>query len=478
MVGRKIAVSVLGLFMGLMLTGCGDSSPLDAKHPVTIEIWNYYNGNQLTAFDNLVKEFNETLGKEKGIIVKSSSQGSVNDLEANALAALKGEVGAAEVPDIFMAYADTAYAADQMDGIVDLKEYLSDEDMARYIDSYVSEGDFSGDGEMKIFPIAKSVEVLVLNKTDWDAFAADTGADYDDLSTMEGLARTAQTYYEWTDEKTPDVSGDGRALFGRDAMANYMIIGSMQLKEEIFQVSDGKMTVNFSREAAKKLWDCYYIPFVKGYYAATGRFRSDDIKTGNIIAFVGSSSGVSYCPDTVTLQDESYPIEIDVLPAPVFAGGESYAVQQGAGMVVTKGSEAEIYASVEFLKWFTSDGQNILFSVQSGYLPVTKSANDKTAILESGAQIDPKMEKTISAAVDTVNNAKMYTTKAFASGTDARSILEYSLGDLAAQDRETVKKRLEQGKSLEEACAEFCTEAYFDAWYKDILSQLQAFEGK
>lgn len=482
MIRKKLSVFCLILAVSMMLAGCGGAggkSPLDAKKPVTIEVWNYYNGDQLTAFDSLVKEFNESVGKEKGIIVKSSSQGSVNDLETNVLAAIRGEVGAAEVPNIFMAYADTAYAADQMGGIVDLKQYLTEEEIAAYIDSYMKEGDFDGSGEIKIFPMAKSTEVLILNKTDWDVFSAATGARYEDIADIEGLVKTAQSYYEWTDARTPEINGDGRALFGRDAMANYMLIGGMQLGTEIFQVSDGRMTLDFNKETVRKLWDNYYVPFVKGYFAASGRFRSDDIKTGNIIAFVGSSSGASFFPDTVSSSDqESYPIEMEVLACPGFAGGEAYAVQQGAGMVVTKGSDAEIYASVEFLKWFTADEQNILFSVQSGYLPVTRTANDKDAILGSGAQISQKMERTLPVAVDTVNSSRTYTTKAFEEGTKARNVLEYAMSDLAAQDRMVVEERLAAGQSLEEAAAEFCTDAYFDAWYEETLGRLQAFESK
>lgn len=477
---KRITAACLTATMCLHVTGCGEKSLLDPKNPVTIEVWTYYNGDQLTAFDSLVEEFNETVGKEKGIVVESSSQGSVNDLETNVLAAIRGEVGAAaEVPNIFMAYADTAYAADQMDGIVDLKSYLSGEDVELYIESYMKEGDFAGNGEIKIFPIAKSTEVLVLNKTDWDVFAAETGADYTDMADMEGLVKTAQIYYEWTDAKTPEVPSDGKALFGRDAMANYMLIGSMQLGTEIFQVSDGKMTLDFNKDTIRKLWDCYYIPFVKGYFAASGRFRSDDIKTGNIIAYVGSSSGVSFFPDMVSISDEeSHAIEMEVLPCPGFAGGEAYAVQQGAGMVVTKKSEAEVYAAVEFLKWFTADDKNILFSVQSGYLPVTKTANDKEAILSSGAEISPKMEKTLSVAVDMVSNSKIYTTKAFEEGTEARSILEYALSDRAAQDRGIVEERLAAGQTLDEAAAEFCTDEYFEAWYEDTWNRLSVFENR
>lgn len=477
MTKRKTAAVGLVMLMCFLVAGCGEKPPFSAGNPVTIEVWTYYNGDQLTAFDGLVKEFNETVGKEKGIVVNSSSQGSVNDLETNVLAAIKGEVGASKPPDIFMAYADTAYTVDQTGSAVDLRNYLTEEEIAAYMDSYMQEGDFSGNGEIKIFPIAKSTEVLVLNKTDWDVFAAETGADYMDMADMESLVETAQAYYEWTDARTPQVPFDGKALFGRDAMANYMLIGSMQLGTEMFQVSEGKMTLHFEKEIVRKLWDCYYIPFIKGYFAATGRFRSDDIKTGNIIAYVGSSSGVSFFPDTVSVDDEdSHAVGMEVLPCPGFAGGEDYNVQQGAGMVVTQGSEAQIFASVEFLKWFTSDEKNILFSVQSGYLPVTKTASDKSVILNSGVTIGGRMEQTLSAALDTVNNSKIYTTKAFEKGTEARNILEYALSDLAVADRSVVSKRLSEGQTLDEATAEFCSDAYFEAWYEETLSRLLVFE--
>lgn len=66
-------------------TACGRS-----KLPTTITIWTYYNGDQLECFNQLVEQFNSTVGKEKNIRVESSSQGSVNDLETSVLAAAEG----------------------------------------------------------------------------------------------------------------------------------------------------------------------------------------------------------------------------------------------------------------------------------------------------------------------------------------------------------------------------------------------------
>lgn len=375
--------------LALGCASCGGAAQSTGKSGGTagvthITVWTYYNGDQLESFNKLVDQFNETTGREKGIRVESASQGSVSDLETNVMDAAQGKVGAAAMPNIFSAYADTAYALDQMGMLVDLSQYLTEDERAQYVQGYLDEGDFDGDGSMKIFPVAKSTELMFLNETDWEKFARATGAAYDDLSTVEGLVATAGAYYDWTDAQTPEPD-DGKALFGRDAMANYMLVGARQLGDTLFEVQDGKMTLNFDKDVARKLWDNYYVPFVKGWFAAIGRFRSDDIKVGNVLAYVGSNSSATFFPAQVMVNDtESYDIDMTVLPSPKFAGGEDVAVQQGAGMVVTAGTEEEINASVEFLKWFTQPEHNISFSVDSGYLPVTTAANDMEAIKTSG----------------------------------------------------------------------------------------------
>ena len=309
---RRMLLSLLlaGASALALLTGCGDkatSSP-SPEEPVTITVWTYYNGEQLESFSALVDEFNATTGKENGVTVECSSQGSVNDLETNVIASAEGKVSAAPMPNIFSAYADTAYALDQMDQIADLSDYLTDDDRNEFIADYLSEGDFSGDGSIDILPVAKSTELLSLNETDWAPFAEATGASYGGLSTIEGLVSVAQRYYEWTDAQTPDVPDDGRAFFGRDAMANYMLIGAKQLGCTIFET---------------KVWDNYYVPFIKGYFTAGGRFRSDDMKTGSLIAYVGSSSSATFFPSQVITDDmNSHDITRTILPCPKFEDGE------------------------------------------------------------------------------------------------------------------------------------------------------------
>lgn len=475
---KSLLCGLCAAALALGCAGCGGSAGPEVPAKVTnIMVWTYYNGDQLESFTSLVNQFNETVGAQKGIKVSTESQGSVNDLETSVMDSAEGKVGAAAMPNIFSAYADTAYALDQMGMVVDLAPYLTEEEKAQFVEGYLSEGDFREDDSIKIFPVAKSTELLFLNDTDWQAFADATDVRCEDLATMEGLTAAAEKYYNWTDAQTaaPD---DGKALFGRDAMANYMLLGAQQLGDTIFAVKDGRMTVNFERDVARRLWDNYYVPFVRGWFAATGRFRSDDIKTGNVLAYVGSSSSATFFPTRVTNDaNQSHEISLKTLPAPQFEGGEAVAVQQGAGMVVTAAKEEEVEASVEFLKWFVQAENNIAFSVGSGYLPVTRKANDMQEILASGLTLDDNMQWTLAVAVDTVNGNRLYTPHAFAGGSSARKVLEYGLSDLAAADRETVVQRIAEGQSAAEAEAEFLTDEYFEAWYQDICAKLAQYEG-
>ena len=462
-----------------LVLGCAACSGGSPKQTAVtdITVWTYYNGDQMESFTKLVDEFNSTVGAEKGISVSTESLGSVNDLEASVMDAAEGKVGASELPNIFSAYADTAYAMDQMGMLVDLAPYLSDAERNTFVNGYLSEGDFNGSGEIKIFPVAKATELMFLNDTDWQVFADAAGASYDDLATLEGLVETAGKYYDWTDAQT-DPPDDGKALFGRDAMANYMLVGAQQLGDAIFEVQDGKMTVNFDHDVARKLWDNYYVPFVKGWFTASGRFRSDDVKTGNVLGYVGSCSSATFFPTQVTTDDSvSHDISMKVLQSPKFADGEDVAVQQGAGMVVTTGTEDEIKASVEFLKWFTQPENNIAFSVGSGYLPVTQDTNDMDTIHASGLSLSGNMEQILNGAVQTVKTDLLYTPCAFEGGASARKVLEYGLSDLAAADRETVVERIAAGQSAADAEAEFLTDDYFENWYQDICSQLKQYEG-
>lgn len=464
------------------LAGCEKKDPygLSAKDPVTITIWHYYNGVQKEGFDQLVQTFNESEGREKGIIVEAYSKGSIDDLSQAVTDSIDKKIGSDPVPDVFAAYADKVYEIDQRGMAVDLSKYLTADEIGEYVDAYIEEGRFDGSEGIKVFPVAKSTEVFAINKTDWDKFAEATGETDAAFSSWEGITRVAEKYYKWTDSltETPD---DGKAFFGRDAFANYIIVGSLQLGHEIFRVEDGHVIMDFDRTAMKRLWDNYYIPYVNGYFGAFGKFRSDDVKTGQLAAFVGSTSGFAYFPTSVTLEDgTSYPIESKVYPLPNFSGTEPCAVQQGASMMILKSEEKREYAASTFLKWFTGVDNNIRFSVSSGYLPVKKEAGVKerleTVLAENGEE-DAAGENLL-IGLETANKYQLYTTKPFEGGDQARAILNTTMADKAREDRETVLSLMAQGMSREEAVEQFTEESNFEQWYEDTKEQLETIIGE
>lgn len=168
MAHRKVVLCLLGATLAASLfSGCSGKK----SDPVTV--WTYYNGDQLDTFKDLTEKFNDTVGKKDGITVETKSLGTAEDLEQNVLAAADGEVGASEVPNIFSAYSDTAYTMDQKDMLVDLSGYLTDKEKSEYVEEYLKEGDFSDDGSIKIFPVAKSTELLFFNDTDWQRIQAE-----------------------------------------------------------------------------------------------------------------------------------------------------------------------------------------------------------------------------------------------------------------------------------------------------------------
>lgn len=474
---RRAALITAAAAAAGIFAGCGESSASDGE-PVSIEIWHYYNGSLQNSFDKMIENFNSTVGAENGITVSAHSQGSIAELETAVLNSAQKQVGSSELPNIFASYADTAYEIEKLDILADLDRYFTPEEQSEYIDSYIEEGRIGSGGELYIFPIAKCTETFMLNKTEWDTFAAATGASVEDMRTVEGITDTSRKYYEWTDSLTPDLAGDGRALYGRDALANMFIIGSKQLGHEIFRVENGSVTVDLDESATRKIWDNYYVPYISGYFRADGKYRSDDVKVGNIISLIGSTSSAVYFPDEVTDDSGAHAIEAEILPFPVFEGSQTVSVQQGAGMVVTKSTSEEEAAAVLFLKWFTEPENNIAFSAESGYLPVKKQANDydyyKETAEKLGIEVVGTNDAVIKEAFDRISQSELYTSKAFDGCQEARKILEYSLADKAAADRAAVEEHMELDMSLEEAAAMYNTDENFAEWYAQLKADIDA----
>ncbi|GHU51985.1 lipoprotein [Clostridia bacterium] len=475
---KKTIALISAITMCFSFTACKDKEgvKLDPKNPITVTLWHYYQGEINSAFDTIVGNFNDSIGKEKGIIIESTQMGNTTDVENAARASANKEAGADAMPNMFFAYSDTAYTVDQLGLVADLNDYFSPTERSKFKQEFLDEGKINGDDKLKIIPVAKSTECFMLDDTNWNIFAKDTGVTYEMLATMDSIAEVSKKYYEWTDAKTPDVPYDGKAFFGRDSIANMFIVASKSFDVDLYGNVDGKPFLNVDETVMRKIWDYYYVPFISGYYAAVGKFRSDDLKVGDIVSYIGSISSASYFPKEITLADGStYPIDCKVMDVPIFDGGKNVIVQQGAGVVVTKGTKEQEYASCEFLKYFTKDENNINFSGMSAYLPVKAAAFNydtiKAQLEKSKIDLNPITDMVFKNLLNN-NNKTFYTNKPFAGGIDARAVLT-AFEKKCANDRAIVVSAVETGTLPQDAISELNTDENFKLWYNEFKTSLE-----
>ena len=466
--------SMLAMVVMLLLVIMASCSPanndglLNPDKPITVTLWHYYNGQTKESFDRLISQFNETIGTEAGIVVDAQSQGDVNQLATAVFDAANQTIGSAPMPNIFASYPDNAFRVNQIVKLVKLDQYFTKEELSEYRKEFLEEGRFGQDGGYYIVPIAKSSENLYVNKNYWEPFAARHGYTEADLSTWEGIQGVAKAYYEET----------GRGFFSVDANANYMLAASMQLGSELYLYGkDGTVTFDLKPETAKMIWQYFYTPYINGYYVKTGRFSSDDAKTGTVLSYTGSTAGAAYFPVTVAFSEkEEVSIEPLVLPYPYFANGAKVAIQQGAGMCIAGSDKTHEYAAAQFLKWFTNTAQNLEFAVSTGYFPVKNNALEGEKLLVQAAQ-----GKTPSAAVMASIKASdimfsqytLYNNKPFKGSFDMRVLLDTQLINKITADLASLGEQVNQGGDRAALIADLTSDESFDNWYAQMKKEAE-----
>jgi ABC-type sugar transport system, periplasmic component len=340
------------------------------KEPITLTLWHNYGGQMKNTMDEMIEEFNGTVGAKEGVIINVTSISGSSTLHDKLAMAANKDPGAPTLPDITTAYPKTALILAQKNLLVNLKEQFTEDELSKYIPRFLEEGQLNTDN-LYVFPTAKSTEVLFVNATLFNRFSKATGVKMEDLSTFEGIQKAAALYYDWSDRQTPDIANDGKTFYIPDSLFNLSLIGCEQLGNNF--IKDNK--IDYSSPTTKKVWDSYFIPAVKSNFAIFDGYASDLAKTGEIVCSSGSTAGVLFFSPKVTYADNTTEeAKLAILPYPTFEGGKKIAIQRGAGMCVIKSTKEKERLAGIFLKWFTNAENNLRFVSSTGYLPVTEEA--------------------------------------------------------------------------------------------------------
>ena len=384
MMNAERAKKTASLFITLILicaivVGCTDGL-LNPEKPIRIVFWHTYGQQMEVNVNELVHEFNETVGKERGIIIEIGFVADASEIHEQLIATANNERGARAFPDIAVIYPRVGVSLAEGGLLIDISTQFSSNELSHYVPEFLEEGKLGGE-TLYILPIAKSTEVLYLNKTVFDRFATDTGVTISQLSTMEGIVGVSEEYYEWS---------GGKAFFYPVDPFNTAMIGMKQLGEDLIDEED----LNLTAQAFERIWEAYFQSAVKGGTAVFDNYGNYLMATGEALCVSGTSASITFYPSNVTYSDNTQEdIEIALLPYPVFENGGKVSLQRGGGICIFKSDSRREYAAGIFLKWLTDPEQNLRFTAHTGYMPVTNAAFEDFVNKEPENVIDINISK-------------------------------------------------------------------------------------
>lgn len=358
---QKILSALLcAVILTFSLAGCNSKSNLNPGDPVTLTIWHVYGNQTESPFNDTIEKFNTTVGKDKGVYVSVTSIIDSDSIDEALSNAANNAPGAAELPDLFTAYPRVAEGIGT-EKLTDWKDIYSEEELSVFVDDFLAEGNIGG--KQLTLPVAKSTELLFVNKTLFDRFCSDTGYTEAYFETFDGLFEMAAAYYDWS---------GGKDLIQYDDFYNYFLINTAAKGGEL--ISGGKVNCK------SKEFEAVYAPAARaaihGGVSLYNNFATDLWKTGDVISYIGSSAGILYVRDDVTYADNSTEkIEMTVLPYPVFEGAQPTVMQRGVTLFAHNTENEQKNKAIKvFVDYLTEKENNIDFATKAGYIPGTNEA--------------------------------------------------------------------------------------------------------
>jgi multiple sugar transport system substrate-binding protein len=372
---KKFLVLILSILLVFALGGCYGSSDdvvtedvvvLDAlpDEEISITFWHIYGQGKSALLDRLIAEFEEIY---PNITVESISQGSYGDLKSKTISS----ISAGNTPDLLVGYPD--HFAEYLNGraIIPLDSFVESEtwgvDLTDFIDSYVEENQQYADGKMYSMPYSKSTEMMVYNKTVFDANGITLPTDR--AVTWEELEVYADTIVG---------SGDMQCeyLINYDSSANLFITASRQW-DAAYTNLDGEVLIdNPNTLTMLNYLDSLFEDNTLALPLAWDEsYGSANFLKGDVCATVGSTAGIAYNVPLPGNEGKFGEFELGILPIPQHEDGVGSVMQQGPNVaIMADTSDAERLASWLLIKHLTSTEATAQWAIDTGYLPVRYSA--------------------------------------------------------------------------------------------------------
>jgi multiple sugar transport system substrate-binding protein len=355
---------VFVLLVSLFLSGCSSSKTSSKEGLVEIEFWYGLGGKLGENVEKKIEAFNKSQNEVKVIGV---AQGSYDETVQK----LQAAIAAKKVPAAVLLENNPMNALAVKGTLAPLTQYIKEDagfNPEDFIDAFYQQGTING--EQYAIPLYGTTQVLYYRK---DMFEQ-AGIKPEELKTWESLAAAAKQMTKKNGDKTTVYGWE--PMWGPDNMIDAALSNGAKYLSE-----DGKTVLLDSPE-----WIEAWEFFKKGihedktmaiHHGGQGWeywYKTiDDVMQGRAAGYTGSSGDQGDLDFTI----------LGAIPQPGFEGHHA-APHAGAqmGAVLKLASDEQKEAAFKWLKFFTSAENTADWSMNSGYIPVRKSAQDVPAFKE------------------------------------------------------------------------------------------------
>lgn len=409
------------------------NSLLDPKKPTTLTMWHVYGEQVNSPMNDIIEQFNSTVGKDKGIIINVTLMSNASQIGKKLKDAQTGKAGSKEMPDLFFCHSGDARGLGT-DNLLNWNDYFSPSELDNFVPDFLSDG--MVDDKLVVFPVSKSTYMLFIAGGVFDRFAAAKDVSLSDLATWKGFFSVAEKYYEWS---------GGKPFCAIDYLIRLAELCAMSEGENILY-KDGWYDAN--NPALTKAYEMFATSIAKGHIVVSDLYSNTQVMTGQTCAGIGSSASVLYYNDEITYPDNtSEAMNLKVLPLPQQTGKQKVATQSGVGLCAYKTTDIKTEAATVFAKWFTEERRNVDFVLSTGYMPVRTGAFDKIGDKSFKSEAYRNLYKALTTTVETCSFKQEPSIEGYYSKV-------YALYEKIRNIQKTLETRYEKGETCEQIVAD------------------------
>lgn len=330
-----------------------DSTSEEGASEGTTEITFWYANDIQDMVDNMVEDFNSTVGEEKGVHVTAEYQGNYVELQQK----LQAAAVAKTVPDVTVLEISAISNFAQGNVIAPLDDYIAADsvDMTDFWDGMLYNCKIND--QYYSMPFLRSTTIMFLNNT----IIEEAGLDPDELKTWDDVVEYSRIIKEKTGK------------YGLSTCGYNWFFESMMLSQGSSVLNEDETATNMNTDTAKEIISMIKQMKDEGtahiYTTSEQDKLTMDLMNQNAAIFLNSTAGSSQVRQVA--EEQGFDFQANFMPM-----GTQYGTSAGGcNLAITSAvDDAHKQAAWEFVKWMTEADQTIYSSQQTGYLVTHKSA--------------------------------------------------------------------------------------------------------